>query len=148
MIVPFCASTLPDIRARLEPPAPEVDLLEALDVDVEVIADAARAREVLEGLGPGPLGFDIETAPTARQRRWPPWIRITKAGRRAEHQPKHRTAPASTRHARARGSPRSTIRPLRPSTSSTSPHVPAEVLRPLERRPLIIHNATFEHVDA
>ena len=58
---------LPDIRRRLEPPAPEVDLLDLLDVDVEVITDAGRAGEVLAALrGRGALGFDIETAPRER----------------------------------------------------------------------------------
>ena len=79
---------LPDIRRRIEPPAPEVDLLDLLDVDVEVITDAGRAGEVLASLrGRGALGFDIETAPRERNG-GPPWAQITKAGRLAVHQPK------------------------------------------------------------
>ena len=39
-----------DIRQRLEPPAAVVDLLEQLDVEIEVITDESRAREVLAAL--------------------------------------------------------------------------------------------------
>ena len=75
------------------PPAPRAAGARAstcsrlLDVDVEVITDAARAREVIAALGPGALGFDIETMPIAANGAGRPWIRITKDGRRAVHQP-------------------------------------------------------------
>jgi hypothetical protein len=136
---------LPDIRQRLEPPAPEVDLLELLDVDVEVITDERRAREVLAALPATPLGFDIETAPVNGACEWP-WIRITKDGRRAAHQP----APDS----------RDGLDPLKaaprlaqiydPTTATVYvldlKHMPVSVLTLLEHRSLLIHNAVFEHV--
>jgi hypothetical protein len=71
-----------DIRLRLEPPSSGIDLLEALDVEVEVITTPERAREVLTGLDPARrYGFDLETMPrTGTSNR--PWIRLTRAGTR------------------------------------------------------------------
>jgi len=134
---------LPDIRQRLEPATTAVDLLEVLDVEVEVITDEQRAREVLAALPTTALGFDIETAPINGACEWP-WIRITKDGRRAVHQP----APDS----------RDGLDPLKakprlaqiydPATATVYvldfKHVPIAVLALLEQHPLLIHNAAFE----
>jgi DNA polymerase I len=114
---------LPDIRTRLE----------------------QRAREVLAALPATALGFDLETMPTDDACEWP-WIRITKDGRRAVHQP----APDS----------RDGLDPLKakprlaqiydPAAATVYvldlKHVPVTVLTLLEHHPLLIHNATFETV--
>ena len=135
---------LPDIRLRLEPPALERDLLEELDVEVEYVADAGRAREAIAALGPGALGFDIETMPVAADGAGRPWIRITKDGRRAVHQPADRD-----------GSGLDPFR-ARPRLAQIYDHatrtvlvidllrVPIDVLKALEGRRLIIHNSAFE----
>jgi DNA polymerase I len=135
---------LPDIRARLEPPASEMGLLERLGVDVEVITELERAEAVLTGLGPGAFGLDIETAPITPNGAERPWIVLTKAGRRAVHQPRYNDKAA--------------LDPLRARPRLVQIYVPAaatvyvldfaalpfEVLRLLEDRHLIIHNAGFE----
>ena len=137
---------LPDIRRRLEPPAPEVDLLDLLDVDVEVITDAGRAGEVLASLrGRGALGFDIETAPRERNG-GPPWAQITKAGRLAVHQPKQQ-GDAGLDPIRA--APR--LAQIYDPNAATVyvfdlKHVPVALLGALEDVPLLAHNAAFEHM--
>jgi DNA polymerase I len=137
---------LPDLRLRLEPPAPERDLLEDLDLEIEVITDAARAREAIAALGPGSLGFDIETMPTAANGADRPWIKVTKAGRRAVHQPA--------------GNDNAGLDPFRsrprlaqiydPTTRTVLIldllHMPIAVLKALEGRRLAVHNSAFEHV--
>jgi DNA polymerase I len=138
---------LEDIRTRLEPPAPEVDLLEQLDVEVEVITDPGRAEAVLGELrGHGTLGFDIETTPIVGNGSAAPWIRITKDGRRAVHQP--------------RPQDKDGLDPLRATVRLAQlydpnaemvyvidfKHVPITVLEAITDLPLLIHNAAFEHV--
>jgi 3'-5' exonuclease len=136
-----------DIRARLEPPAPEVDLLEEMDVDVEVITDPGRAEAVLTGLhGRGPLGFDIETMPRAGNGATAPWITITKDGRRAAHQP---TLNDKTGLDPLRATPRlASVFDPRAGTVYILDfkHVPISVLAAIEDLPLFIHTAQFEHV--
>jgi DNA polymerase I-like protein with 3'-5' exonuclease and polymerase domains len=134
-----------DIRVRLEPPPPEVDLLEELDVQVEVIATEARAREVLAALGPGTLGFDIETALRrgngAAER---PWIRVTRTGRRAKIQDK----PGDSALDPFKAEPRlAQVYDPRAETVYVFDfyRLPVEVLRALEGHRLLIHNANFEH---
>jgi DNA polymerase I len=132
-----------DIRLRLEPPVAAVDLLEQLDVDVEVITDERRAREVLAALPAVLLGFDIETAPS--HARDLSWIAITKSGRRAVHQPvpksKDGLDPLKARPRLAQV--------YDPTTATVFVldfnHVPIAMLKALECRKLIIHNAVFEH---
>jgi DNA polymerase-1 len=135
---------LPDVRVRLEPPAPELDLLEELDVEVEVIADAGRAREAIAALGPGALGFDVETMSRAANGSGRPWIQVTKDGRRAVHQPADKDDAGLDPF---RAGPR--LAQIYDSTVRTVfiidlARVPVEVLQELEHRRLIIHNAAFE----
>jgi DNA polymerase I len=76
-----------DIRVRLEEPEPEgADLLELLGVEAELVVEAARAREILDNLGDGAIGLDLETCPIAPGNGAARWIKITKDGRRAVHQ--------------------------------------------------------------
>jgi DNA polymerase-1 len=135
---------LTDIRSRLEPPVPELDLLEELDVEVEVITDAGRAREAIAAIGPGALGFDIETMPVAANGTGRPWIRVTTDGRRAVHQPADNDD-AGLDPFRAR--PR-LAQIYDPATRTVLVidllHVPIDVLKALEGRRLIIHNSAFE----
>jgi hypothetical protein len=133
---------LPDIRARLEPPAPEVDLLELLDVDVEYIADVDRARAVLEELRAKgtALGFDIETAPIERGA-GPPWIKVTKTGRPYKHQPAQQGEDGLDP---LRAAPR--LAQIYDPSSSTVyvldlRHVPIAMLEALEDVPLYVHNS-------
>jgi DNA polymerase-1 len=133
------------VRLRLEPPATGIDLLEELNIDVEVITDANRARKVLTSLrGRGTYGFDIETAPLERGD-GPPWLKITKAGRLAVHQPKQQNDAGLDP---LRAAPR-LAQVYDPSSATVYvldfKHVPIDVLKALEDVPLIIHNAAFEH---
>jgi DNA polymerase-1 len=134
---------LDDIQARLAPPEPEVELLEELDVDVEVITRADRARQVLAGLSSGPIGFDIETAPRAGSNGHG-WITITKTGQRAKHQPKHQDDSgldplrARPRLAQLYDRAAGTVYIIDLAT------VPVDVLQLIEDRPLVAHNAGFE----
>jgi DNA polymerase-1 len=137
---------LPDIRARLEPPASAVDLLDLLDVDVEVITDEARARAVIAGLGDGALGFDIETAPLPGNGAARPWIRITKAGHPAAHQDRDADKVGLDPF---RAAPR--LAQLYDPVAATVfildlARLPIDVLHGLEDRRLYVHNADFEHV--
>ena len=134
-----------DIRLRLEPPAPTVDLLDQLDVEVEVITDAARAREALAALLAPAFGFDLETAPLSGNGSAMPWNGITKDGRRAVHQP----APESRDGLDPlRAMPR-TAQIFDPTTATVLiidfQHVPISVLKALEHKKLVIHNSAFEH---
>ena len=134
---------LVDIRARLEPPAPEVDLLEELDVGVEYVADIDRALEVLAALGPGALGFDIETAGDGSAAR--PWITITKAGLRSKRQPDGEDDGAGLDPIRARVRLAQIYDPAAATVYVLDLFaVPIAVLAALEDRPLLIHNSGFE----
>jgi DNA polymerase I-like protein with 3'-5' exonuclease and polymerase domains len=134
-----------DIRARLETPAPEHDLLDELDIQVEYIADAARAQTVLAALGPQALGFDIETAPIAHNG-GRPWLKLTKDGRRAVHQPdrdddKAGLDPlcAAPRLASVYDSAGAIVYVL------DFRYLPITVLDALGDRPLLIHHAGFDN---
>jgi DNA polymerase I-like protein with 3'-5' exonuclease and polymerase domains len=131
-----------DIRLRLEPPAPEHDLL--ADIEIEVIIDADRAQEVLDGLGAAPLGLDVETAPIASNGDAQPWIRITRAGHRAVRQPRsHDDSGLDPRRARPR-----IVQLFVPAEATVfifdMACLPFEILRPLEDKRLFAHVASFE----
>jgi hypothetical protein len=135
-----------NIRLRLEPPAPALDLLDQLDVEVEVITDAGRAEMVLGQFhGRGTLGFDIETAPLDGNGSTSPWLRITKDGRRAKVQPYSESDVGLDPF---RSAPR--LASIYDPTAATVyvidlRHVPITALAAIEDLPLYIHNSTFEH---
>jgi DNA polymerase I len=134
---------VPDIRARLEPPEPTVDLLELLDVEVEVVTDAERARAILGALGDGACGFDIETAPQVGNGSRP-WIKVTKSGYRAVHQDKD-TDKAGLDPLRARPRLASLFVPaVRTVYVFDLMRVPVELLKALEDHAVYIHNAPFD----
>ena len=74
-----------DIRARLAPPATTPDLVGEQGVEIEVVTDADRARQVVADLSPGLIGCDIETAPDDGVNGYS-WIKVTRTGRRAVRQ--------------------------------------------------------------
>ena len=79
----------PEIAARLAEPgaADPEELLEQLDVEIELVDDPERAREVIAGLPPT-VAVDLETTARPEFATEPPWLAVTKDGRRAVRQPK------------------------------------------------------------
>ena len=79
----------PEIAARLAEPgaADPEELLEQLDVEIELVDDAERAREVIAGL-PTAVAIDLETMARLEFATEPPWLAVTRDGRRAARQPK------------------------------------------------------------
>jgi DNA polymerase-1 len=84
----------PEIQAHLAEPGPAdpEELLEQLDVEIEVVDDPGKAREVIAAL-PDTVAVDIETEP--RIPLPPPALRLTKNGRRYLSQPPADTTGAS-----------------------------------------------------
>jgi DNA polymerase-1 len=79
----------PEIAARLAEPGaadPEA-LLDQLDAELELVEQPERAREVIADLPPL-VAVDLETAARPEFATEPPWLAITKDGRRAVHQPR------------------------------------------------------------
>ena len=84
---------LPEIAEHLREPDLPADpeaILEALDIQVELIEDMERAAEVVAEL-PAEVGIDLETM--ARGPLEQPWLAITKTGKRAVRQPTAGDAP-------------------------------------------------------
>jgi DNA polymerase I len=85
----FLEGLRPEIEQRLADPA-EADpewVLDALEIEAELITDPVRAAEVIAGL-PRVVGVDTETAARPEHAPTPTWLAVTKTGRRAAHQPK------------------------------------------------------------
>jgi hypothetical protein len=134
---------LPAIQTHLEPPEASAGLLEELDVEVEVVTDADRARQVIASLSPGMVGFDIETMPTTGSN-GANWIKVTKAGKRAVHQPAHGDD-AGLDPLRSRPRLAQLYDPAQGIVYVIDlAAVPMEVLRALENQRLVAHTAAFE----
>ena len=133
------------IRERLAPPAHDDDLLGQLGVELELITDATRAREVVDGL-PATVGFDVETAPLPEHAPPPAWLAITKAGRLAKRQPVSKDETGLDPH-RARPRLAQIYDPRAEVVYVIDLRVvPLEALGELWSRRLVIHNAAFEIV--
>jgi DNA polymerase I len=134
---------LPAITERLlDDGADATRLLEELDIEVEVVVDADRAREVTAGL-PESVGLDVETTPLLEHAIPRPALVITRKGAPAVHQPAHKD-PAGLDPHRAR------VRLVQVYDGHQQvyvfdlDHVPLEALDELWSRKLVAHNAAFE----
>lgn len=134
---------LPAIAQHLRPPVAtgESALLDRLGTTVEVVAAADRATEILTTLpADRALGFDCETAPIVPSERW---LVITKAGRRAVHQPAPDKSGLDPMLARPR-----LVQVYDPDAETAYVFdlhaIPATALAPLTDLRLVAHNAAFE----
>jgi DNA polymerase-1 len=132
-----------EIEQRLGDGHDDTSILERLEVDAELIRDAARAREVIAEL-PDSCGLDCETEPLPAFALPRPSLVITKKGALAIHQPEHKDPAGLDPH---RAGPR-LIQVYDPALEVVflfdMHHVPLEALEGLWSRKLVAHNAAFE----